>query len=92
MSHSAKHPSTVPPEQAKSDLRVAFKESQVTKINSCFPVGSMNVHSTFHAKPAAGFEALSGDNKQANRRSNEGLAEVNVATLQYNFHSSAFWS
>lgn len=52
----------------------------------------MNVHSTFHAKPATGFKALSGDNKEANRRSKEAIAKVNVATLQYNFHSSAFWS
>lgn len=53
--NSANHPSAVPLEQAKPDLKVAFEESRITKIDRFLPVGSMNVHSTFHAKPAIGF-------------------------------------
>ncbi len=53
--NSANHPGTVPLEQAKPDLKVAFEERRVTEIDKFLPVESMNVHSTFHAKPATGF-------------------------------------
>lgn len=52
---SANHPGTVPLEQARLDPKVAFKESRVTKIDRLLPVGTMNLHSTFQAKPAIAF-------------------------------------
>lgn len=57
----------MPPEQAKFELEVVCEESQVTKIDRFLPVGSMNVHSAFHAKTAISFLEILRSHKEVFR-------------------------
>ena len=57
--HSTNRPGILPPQQTKCELKVAFEESRVRKINRFLPVGSMTVDSRFGAKLAIRFEILS---------------------------------